>query len=165
MRLNQKIISLDYAVVEDPKTHRMRQKINEVRSLNGGGIWCLFGSFQSLIQNLFTITFSIALTLPLFITSDVNSDGFIGFISSPWLSIILIIIILLNVFVSMYSNATVTKKMYTIMNDRIPFNKTFSYYLDNYISTYHAGKDIRVYNQKSLIQEESMALFDDAYTV
>lgn len=51
------------------------------------------------------------------------------------------------------------------MNDIIPFNRIFSYYLDNYISSYHAGKDIRVYNQSSLIKSESMALFDDVYIV
>lgn len=42
------------------------------------------------------------------------------------------------------------------------FNRVFSYYLNNYISSYHAGKDIRLYNQKGLIEEESNALFAEA---
>lgn len=165
MRLNQKVILLDYATVENPETHRLREKINEIRNMNGGGIWHLFSSFQSLIQNLFTIIFSIALTASLFTTAQSNSTGFVGFLTSQWFPVVLIIVILFNVVISMYSNMAVTKKMYNIMNDIIPFNRIFSYYLGNYISSYHAGKDIRIYNQKGLIHSESMALFDDAYAV
>ena len=51
--------------------------------------------------------------------------------------------------------------MYTILNNMIPFNKVFGYYLDSYISTYHAGKDIRLYNQKEFIDSEIKNLFDE----
>jgi ATP-binding cassette subfamily B protein len=48
------------------------------------------------------------------------------------------------------------------MGGILPFNWIFGYYLGNYISAYHAGKDIRLYNQKELIIGESMLLFKDA---
>lgn len=110
MRLNNKVISLDYTSIEDPKTHCLREKIKEIRNMNGGGIWCLFTSFQNLVKNLFIIILSISLTISLFFIPTVHIDGFIGFISSSWFLIILVIVILLNVIISMYSNSTVTKK-------------------------------------------------------
>lgn len=164
MKLSQKIISMDYPSVEDPSTHRNREKINEFRNLNGGGIWRLFDSFRWIVKSLFSIIFSISLTVSLFsATGSVKSDGILSFAGSSLFSIIFAVAIIANVFISMYSNATVTKKMYAIMNDIIPFNRIFGYYLESYITTYHAGKDIRIYNQKGLIEEESMSLFDDVY--
>ena len=164
MKLSKKIISMDYMAVENPETHRLREKINEVRNMNGGGIWRLFSSFQSTIKSLFTVIFSVSLTMSLFAPANTNKlFGIFAFAVTPFFSIILAVAIIANVFISMYANSAVTKKMYLIMNDIIPFNRIFGYYLDNYITTYHAGKDIRIYNQKDLIQEESMSLFDGAY--
>lgn len=165
MKLNQKSMSLDYIAVEDPKTHQLLEKINTFRSMTGGGLRRLLVSFQELITNLFTVIFSVTLTASLFTSFSSDGEGIAGFISSPWFSLILIAAIFLNIIISMYSNVTVTDKMYAIMNDFIPFNRIFGYYLSEYISSYHAGKDIRIYNQKELIKSESMALLDDAYGV
>ena len=164
MKLSQKIIDMDYTSVENPLTHRHREKINEIRNMNGGGIWRLFDSFRWMIKSLFTIIFSISLTVSLFtVSGNANLNGILAFAVSSLFSIVLAVGIIANIFISMYSNATVTKKMYTIMNDIIPFNRIFGYYLENYITTYHAGKDIRIYNQKGLIEDEYMSLFDGVY--
>jgi ATP-binding cassette subfamily B protein len=151
MRINQKVMSLDYADVENPQTHIQKQKIYEQRNMNGGGIWQLFDAFPDLIQNIFTIIFSVALIFSLFRSS------------SPLSTIFLISGVMLNIIISMLSTSSQTKKMYEIMNDILPFNRTFSYYITKYISGYHAGKDIRIYSQSELIKSESMELFDDVY--
>jgi len=162
MRLSLKVASLDYVDVESSKTHMMRQKITELKNMNGGGIWRLFNSFQVLIRNGFTIVFAASLTVSLFFPSQPSSaSGLFSFIVSPWVSLLLILFIFVNVWVSMYANGAVTKKMYTIMNGMIPFNRIFGFYMDNYISTYHAGKDIRIYHQEKLISGETNRLFSD----
>ena len=61
----------------------------------------------------------------------------------------------------MHANHATTKKMYSIMNGLIPFNRVFGYYMNEYVMSYHAGKDIRLYNQKDLIMGESEKLFGD----
>lgn len=151
MRMNHKVMSIDYSDVEDAKTHIHRQKIDEIRSMNNAGLPRVFDTLPTLVQNTFTVIFSGALTFSLFTSS------------SPLATVILIAGILVNVFISMFTTSAQTKKMYTIMNGIIPFNRIFSYYIANYISAYHAGKDIRIYNQSELIKSESMALFDDVY--
>lgn len=160
MTLSQKIMEMDYENVEDPETHRLKQKIDDARNMSGGGIWRVYDSFQSLIQNFFVILFSAVLTFSLFAPSAKPAGtNIFHVISSPAFSGILGACILINVVVSMYANSTVTKKMYEIFNDIIPFNRIFGYYLNNYITAYDAGKDIRLYNQKHLISSESMSLF------
>ena len=46
MRLSLKVASLDYVDVESSKTHMMRQKITELKNMNGGGIWRLLTVFR-----------------------------------------------------------------------------------------------------------------------
>ncbi|WP_135554535.1 ABC transporter ATP-binding protein [Paenibacillus cymbidii] len=164
MILSRKIMDLDYESVENPETHRLKAKFNEMRNMNSGGIWLLMNSFQALMKSFFTIALSVALTFSLFTLN--GGDGVAGiyrFVASPIFSLILGIGILANVMVSMYANATVTTKMHQLQNGIIPLNRIFGYYLNNYISTYHAGKDIRIYNQKGLIDSEWMAMFYGAH--
>ena len=168
MRLNRKLADLEYSVVEDANTYRMRQQIYELRNMNGGGIWKLLVFIGQISGSIVTIVFSVTLTISLFITPSIaakEADVFTSFVVSPWFSAILVVGILVNVVISMYSNCTATRKSNVIMNDIIPFNRVFGFYLTAYISNYHAGKEIRIYDQKNLIEEESMALFDDAYHV
>ena len=166
MKLSQKIMSMDYGVVENPQTHRLREKINELRNLNGSGIWRLLSCFQSIIQSFFTVVFSFSLTISLFTAAGSKElSGLLAVASSPVFSVVLALGIVFNVFICIYANNAETKKLYANMNDFIPFNRIYGYYVDHYIKTYHAGKDIRIYNQKDLIKEESMALFDDVYRV
>ena len=166
MKLSQKIIAMDYTAVENPQTHRLREKINENRNMSGGGIWRMIDAFPALIQSLFSVIFSVTLTFSLFWT--VGGEGLSGLyaaVASPLFSVILALGILANAMVSMLVNSRVTKKIQNIMDDIIPFNRIMGYYLDNYITTYHAGKDIRLFNQKGLIKEESTALYDDVNRV
>ena len=41
MKLNEKIINMDYEYVENPEVHNLRTKIEEAENVNGGGIFRL----------------------------------------------------------------------------------------------------------------------------
>ena len=47
-----------------------------------------------------------------------------------------------------------------MMNDATQFNRTYEYYLENYIANYQSGKDIRIYKQQDLISDEYNTLLD-----
>jgi len=160
MRLNLKVANLDYVDVENSKTHMLHQKIKEIKQMNGGGIRKIIENLHIIFCAFFTIIFAIIMTSSLFYNVYSNrqktNDELIAV-----LGIILPIFILMNVWVCMYANQAVTTKMYKIMNGLLPFNRVFGYYMDNYISAYHAGKDIRIYRQEKLIGEEMAQLFTD----
>lgn len=166
MRLSFKVASLDYVDVENSRTHMLRQKINDMKNLDGSGILQFLNAFQELLKNGFAVIFAISMTLPLFFSSSgIRITSLLSFMDSIWAALVLSILIVINIVVNMYASAVVTRKMYTIMNSMIPFNRIFGYYMGNYISTYHAGKDIRVYHQSDLISSEIDALFANADTV
>lgn len=105
-----KIMKMTYSAVEDPATHYLLQKIIEAANMNNGGIIGLLEAIQNLLQHFFTVLFSISLTISLFFTPPLISSPFVSFITSPYLSVLIFIIILINVFVSMYSSSTMEKR-------------------------------------------------------
>lgn len=162
MGMNRKTMSLDYATIEDHATHRARQKIDEFAQMNGNGILRVLHIFQNVVKNFFIIIFSITLTLSLFLTPTMPKEtGFSAFIASPLFSMLLLVGIILNVFISMHANSTMVKNMHSSLDGVTTYNRVLGYYAGTYISNYHAGKDIRIYKQYDLIKNELFLLFGD----
>ena len=162
LKLSQKVINMNYETVEDSNTHMLKAKIDEIKNLNNGGIFKLIDSFQTFIKNVFMVVFSVFFTYSLFTaisTITPSSNIAIRILMSPVTSLVLCAAIIANVYVGMYANSALTKKMYVLLNNIIPFNRVFGYYFENYIATYHVGKDIRLYNESELILNEEMRLF------
>lgn len=166
MRLSRKIIEMDYTRVENPETHRLREKINEFRNMHNSGIWRLIHSFPVLIRCLFVIAFSVTLVFSLFTAgSTAELSGIFGVAASQVFSIVLGLCVLANVVIGMYANATSTRKLFESLSIAIPFNRLFFYYVMQYIPAYRAGREIRIYDQKRLILHESTAMIGDAVNV
>lgn len=162
MILNSKILTMDFEHAENPQVQLLRRKITESSNMNSGGVMQLFYGFDRLIRSTITIIVSITLVFNLFVISKNSIDkGVVSTLNSPILSIILIAMILASTFLAMFSNSSLSKKQYHIMDKFIPFNRIFGYYVGEYLGGYGAGKDIRIYNQKELIRSESMSLFND----
>ena len=155
-----KITKMKYCEVENPATHCLYQKINDYENMNNGGIMGLLEAIDGVSRHIFTIVFSISLTVSLFWVPQSFSSPIASIITSPITTIIIIIAVISNVFISMYSNSTMEKNMYLMMNDATQFNRTYEYYLENYIANYQSGKDIRIYKQQDLISDEYNTLLD-----
>lgn len=162
LKLSQKIINMDYETIEDSKTHMLKTKIDEVKNLNNGGLLKLIDSFQALTKNSFMILFSVSLMYSLFAMPTTESLNVVmKVLTSPLISVALCVAIIANIYVGIHANAALTKRMYTLLHDIIPFNRIFGYYFENYITSYQVGKDIRLYNEKDLILNEEMSLIGD----
>lgn len=166
IKLSGKFATLDYEKVEDVETHRLKSRIEEMRNLNNAGLPKLLWSFPRIINALFEIIFAIALTWNLFTINvhGVGAGAMYPFILSPFFSILMIIVILINAGISMKMGLTMTCKFSEIMNNIIPFNRVYNYYFE-YMSTYRAGKDIRIFNQKDLIEKQIDTLMQDVNDV
>jgi len=166
MKLNSKVLTMDFEFAENPQIQLLRRKISECRNMSGGGIWQLLDGFDKLIKSIITIFISVFFVFNLFLMSkNTLNKGVIAMINSPVLSIILIIVIFVSTFFTMFSNASSSKKQFYMMDKFLPFNRLFSFYMMEYTSGYKAGKDIRIYNQKELIENEAMSLFADGNKV
>lgn len=70
-------------------------------------------------------------------------------------------LILGNIAVSLWTVSQSTKKVFGAYAGLVPINQVYTYYLENYIDTYHSGKDIRLYRQGDLIRREMEHLLED----
>ena len=154
MYLNAKILNMDYGNIENPETHLKRQRIAEIRNMGGGGIWKLVYQIRNVISGLFTIILSVAITYRAFTTVQSDFQGGFAFIFTSSISaVVLCVLLLAIILLSIHSNALNTKKSHKAWDEAIPFNRIFNYILSNYMASYHAGKDIRLYNQKHMIMD------------
>ena len=162
MNKSRKIMRMEYSVAEDSETHFLEQKLIESANLNNGGIPGLLSAIQNLVQPFFTVLFSISLTISLFFTPQLTRSSFISFVTSPFMSVIVLIIILINVFIGMYSQSAMEKKMnYLMLNNAVQANMLGAYYAKNYLINYHTGKDVRIYDQQNLIRAENVSVCDE----
>jgi ATP-binding cassette subfamily B protein len=152
MYLNSKTLDMDYGDIENPETHIKRQRIDDIRFVGGGGIWPLVYQSRNAVGGIITMITSIAITYKAFVIySTTPQNNFIDIIASPVSSVILLIFIVINTLITIYFNGAGTVKTHQIWDEALPQNRMLVYILDNYINSYHAGKDIRLYNQKQMI--------------
>ncbi len=155
MAISDKMMELDYGEVESPKTYQLRQRIEDYENTGGEGLGNLLWQFQALVSNAFTLGFSVSLAASLFMASYKGQvRGILAFAASPWASVLLLAAILLNGFVGMGLGGKMVKKSHILMEEVIAANRIYGYYLENHVLTYHTGKDIRIYGQKAVVNEE-----------
>lgn len=143
IRLNEKIINMDYDYVEKPEVHNIRTKIAEAENVNGGGIWAFTEHAGNFVKGLITVITSVALVMNLFVTNT-TSNVF------SYLFLILIIagtIFILNI------RTKADNTFFSFFNKCMDINRIFTFYY-NQVLDYKMGKDIRLYNQKEIIGKE-----------
>ncbi|MDD4295971.1 MAG: ABC transporter ATP-binding protein [Ruminiclostridium sp.] len=152
MLLNNKTLDMDYGSIENPGTHIKRQRIDDIRRVGGGGIWKLVYQSRDAVSGIFTVITSIAVTYKaFFIYNSTPQNNLIDIITSPLSSIILLVFIAVNTWITIYFNTVSTEKTHKTWDEAVTQNRVLVYILAKYINTYHAGKDIRLYNQKQMI--------------
>lgn len=153
MRLNEKILNMDYENVEKAEVHNLRTKITEARNMSGGGINALTLNFGEFIKNLVTVITSIALVINLF-KSKVTVSGHLSFINSNISSYGFLIFILACTLFSLNLKTKWDKKFFHHFSDIMDINRFFSYYFGQ-ILDYNTGKEIRLCNQKEILINET----------
>ena len=150
--LNEKQQEMDFAQIESPDTRFMRQKIKTLRNTNGNGILMLYWTFESLITDFLTVITSIGVFAPVLLSRG-KSDGFWGFINTPWFAALFLLIILGNALFSMFLTNKRTKASYSIMEE-IQFPNTIGLFLmEKHVNNYQMGKDIKINRLRNCVRE------------
>ncbi len=161
--LNKKMMEFSYADVESHAVQALREKIRQMEQVNNMGLWNLVFPVRTVIQSVFSILFAFSIFFSVFFQKGGGSSGSVltDFFCSPWASAMLAVLILGNILVSLWTVSQSTKKVYDAYAGLVPLNQVYTYYLENYIDTYHSGKDIRLYHQGDLIRREMEHLLAD----
>ena len=160
-KLNSRMMELSYEEVERYEVQALRERIRQMANVNGMGLWNLVNPVKAVVRSVFTILFAIAIFCAVFVQCGTGEGLLTGFFCSAWASAGLAALILGNICVNLYTVSRSTKKVFAAFAGLVPINQVYSYYLENYIDTYHSGKDIRLYRQGDLIRSEMGKLLRD----
>ena len=152
MKLNEKIINMDYEYVENPEVHNLRTKIEEAENVNGGGVFRLMECTGNFTNGLVAVIASIALVIDLFKIKSSSSE-YLFFIDSPLFSIGFLTLILIGAIFSLKLRTASEKKSFTYIGKFMDINRIFAFY-GNQLYDYNSGKGVRLYNQKEIYDKE-----------
>lgn len=152
--MNEKIQEMDYCSVEDRKTHLLYEEISMQAATHGFGLNKLFFALYGGFEGLFTIIFSISMSLFAFLSKPVADAGVFNFLFTPWCSILVIAFILLKMLYDVRCTVKMTDKNNEALKGFVSCNRYYQYYMRNMMTDYKAGKDIKLYNLGNTIFSE-----------
>lgn len=148
--INKKSMSMDYEYLEDAKVHDGRQKL----SLNNSRFGVIGAALSHLDQLLLSATSCICafvIVLPMFLT---KGDAAHGFIASPVASVLFLVIVSVLIWANYKVLTYYNAKHLEIQREAAPFSNRRRFYLD-LLGVTEQQKDIRIYEQKGLLQKET----------
>lgn len=151
--LGERYMQLDFDEVEKNETNERLSDLEAKINGNGLGIPRLFWDFPDLVQQAVTLCASILLLVGLFQVAPVYRQGFI---TSPWGTALLAVLLLLSVMLC-FAIGVRQQAQEKIAFSENPKINTFFHFFGRYTRPDQAGKDIRLYHQQPAIQ----ALLDE----
>lgn len=147
MKMNEKIINMDYAHIENVEVHSLRTRIQEAENQSGGGIYALLKHFGDLISGLITVFMSLIFIIDMFKPTD-N----LNLLNSYLLNIGFLIFLALGTILNMKFKESSDRKYFQSFGKIIDYNRVAFFYFQH-ILDYETGKEIRLYRQRDLINQ------------
>ena len=152
--LSRKALELDYAKAESSSVQELRGKIEE-NANNGNGLTWVAECVAEMISCVFSIIVAIAMISGMvFSKSPAPLTGFMAFVDSPLLGMSLVVFFAVMIALSVKYHSLSEKKQFNIFNRVVKFNPILEYYNQKYLNENESGKDVRIFNEKGLINEE-----------
>lgn len=148
MKMNQKIMAMDYATIENPKTHALYKKIKEYENMNFGALSKLMSSFEQWLKSLFAIILSLWMMPKLFT-------------EATWMTLVFVIFIAIGMGLNLHFQTVEHKRFYNYYGQVMDINRVFGFYQDH-VSDYNVGKGVRLYHQKPLLYECIRSFIEDS---
>ena len=152
--LSRKALQLDYAKAESSAVQELRGKIEE-NANNGNGLTWVAECVAEMIACLLSVIVALVMISGMvFSKSPTKLTGFMAFVDSPFLAISLIVFSTVVIAVSVKYHSLSEKKQFNIFNRVVKFNPILEYYNQKYLNENESGKDVRLFDEKGLINEE-----------
>ena len=141
----EKKASLDYADLDNPKTHQLIAAIEMNRRFHGGGLYATVGYFETFFAQIASILGGIALTVSLFVSKAADLSA-VPVANSPWIAVAAALAMTATVVLSSLFSNKVGKIYADNANVHVLGNRFFGHYgwmgWDD-----EAAADIRMYEQ------------------
>ncbi len=148
---NRKLLSMDFASVDNAQTHDLLSQIKQNRTYGLGGVAKLLNCFERLLKSIMVIAGAIALTVPLFIQQIPQNFKNLALLDNPLINIAIIVIMLTVTFIApIFSNKA--DSYYAKVADTLKLlNRHYSFYFSNPYERTRA-LDFRIYRQDVLFR-------------
>ena len=154
---DMKMFDLDYASIEDPETHRLFNRYTELFTKTHGGLPTVVNGVVDIAGNLMTIIFSISIIAELLVLGVFSGNYGTSWINSNPAAVIICVLLVILAYIRIFFISDSTKKSQKAVIDMLTFKRLFQFYTGEYVGNYHAGKDIRLYDQQDVITKDMMS--------
>lgn len=151
-RVNEKIFSMDYALLENPAVYEKIRRYDDDRKQHGISSWRLQWSLTSMISGSITLLIAIIMLLEFFGAIFKRTGD--SFIETPWLAIAVLAVIAVGAGIVGVLNVISQKKYYQYNDAFLKIDKEFNFYSDM-LSNYRNGQEIRTYHEQDLIKHHA----------
>lgn len=146
--MNERSMALDFENLENPNIQEKKRKQEQVVNLRGGLYWLLIWPLDRGLSGVISVTTAFIVSGRLF-TSGIGN-------SNPWFlffSLLLLAIIVLCSWGSFQNNNYWNHKGRLVLDEYAKEKKISNYLLHSVLCSADAGKDLRIFHQKELIEE------------
>lgn len=146
--------NMQFEHLENTHLRILRDKISHAQNAVGGGLAQLYWRIGEFTFCIFSIIFSISLTVGMFaLKAEGDLNGLAKFINSPYSVIIILGVIFINTSVGMWIGKNENERMNTALQGLSTANRIGFYYAGSVYDSV-GSMDIRMYNQTPMIMEE-----------
>ncbi|WP_440895208.1 ABC transporter ATP-binding protein [Amphibacillus sp. Q70] len=148
MKINNKVIYMDYEFIEDPEVHELRNYLDMIEVSGQRGLFYLMLDTESLVNQLTSMLIAFGFVLPIFF-AKIPTEHALSFLNSGWfLALILIgIIFYFSYAAKLYERST---NEWNRMLESARHSNNIYRFIINQLFDYQSGKEIRLYQQQKI---------------
>jgi len=141
--------AFQYEHLENSDVILERQELSTIENSTGGGFRKVSEAVGSLLKGLLNIAFSVALTISMFrMRATGQVSGVLGFVNSPYSSVVIIALVLINAVLGIRIATVRTEKLAEATSTLSAFNTRYFTFADNF------GPDMIVFRLNRLVNDE-----------
>lgn len=144
-----KMLSLDYCILDDQRTHDLRSQIEQNRTWTDMGFVKIRSNFESIIKSIISILSAIVLTTSLFTSHVPEESGELTILNSPLFAVILILALLIINFIAPYLSYKSQKHWSSYANEA-RFGNRIYFFFTNVFRDRERALDMRIYKQYTI---------------
>lgn len=153
--LSRKALSLDYGKAESARVADLRGRIQDNSRGGRGGILWLVNYLSETISAFISVIIAAAMISGIFSAhSDRELTGVLKFADSDLAAVLLCVVSAILIIVSVLSENKSVRLRFKRFGNRGKVHATMDYYSEKVLNENESGKDIRIYNESGLINEE-----------
>ncbi len=153
--IGERAQELPYDRIEDVGTHLMIKNIDDAMKIGNYGLIKLHSRIPLLMEHFLRVCFALGFILSAILQKAAEPQTPLQRCANSWWADgLLILLILLSALACIFANKRIALRSYDHLGRLSKSNRIFDYYLNHYLDSHRAGKDIRLYRQDRLILDE-----------